>query len=151
MTHNQKIIQRYKHEKWYLIIILIFILAGIGLYITRPKIISPCGEFGCKVNTVVLKENLTIQEWVIIAGVRKFGVKHIEALTNIVFHESSFDPNATNPSSGACGLFQAYPCQKMQCSMGDYECQINWGLNYIAKRYTDPSNAWEFWKQNGWY
>jgi Transglycosylase SLT domain len=34
----------------------------------------------------------------------------VPALIAIAFRESRFDPGAVNNSSGACGLFQLYPC-----------------------------------------
>ena len=29
--------------------------------------------------------------------------------------------------------------------------QIEWGLNYIYKRYSTPCSAWRFWQENRWY
>lgn len=34
----------------------------------------------------------------------------ITTMVAIAWRESSFDPGAINPSSGACGLWQMYPC-----------------------------------------
>jgi hypothetical protein len=64
-------------------------------------------------------------------------------------YESGFDPYAVNPSSGACGLFQALPCSKL----GGMELsnQVAWGISYVANRYGMPSNAWSFWKVRHWY
>ena len=31
------------------------------------------------------------------------------------------------------------------------ETQIEWGLNYIAKRYGSPTNAWAHSQSKGWY
>ena len=62
---------------------------------------------------------------------------------------------AVNQSSGACGLFQAYPCEKMKCGLGpnDIECQIDWGYEYIKNRYGNSTGAREFWLAQAphWY
>lgn len=77
------------------------------------------------------------------------------ALDQIVRHESSWNPNAVNKKSGACGLFQAYKCSKMASYGKDYrtnyKVQANWGLDYIKARYGSPSKAWSFWQSHHWY
>jgi hypothetical protein len=151
MKHHIQIIRRYQHEKWFLSLVLVFVLSGILLFLTQPEIISPCSKLGCIPQVVFAQSDLSIEEQVIVAGLRKFGVQHLEALRNIVFHESTFNPNAVNPTSGACGLFQFYPCSKLQCSKGDYNCQITEGLTYIKNRYGNPTKAWEFWQEHNYY
>lgn len=78
-----------------------------------------------------------------------------KALIKLVNKESSWNTNAVNKSSGACGLFQALPCSKMASEGSDYrtnyKTQIKWGLKYIKNRYGSPSKAWNFWKKKGWY
>lgn len=74
---------------------------------------------------------------------------------NIIIKESGFNPNSVNNKSGACGLFQAYPCNKAVKQYPDYKTnyksQIEWGLNYIKGRYKTPTKAWEFWLNHKWY
>lgn len=81
--------------------------------------------------------------------------KDYESAVNIIIKESSINPNSVNKSSGACGLFQAYPCskaiKKYPDYMTNYKSQVNWGLNYIKGRYKTPTKAWEFWQENKWY
>lgn len=78
-----------------------------------------------------------------------------EAVVSIVIKESSWNPNSVNKSSGACGLFQAYPCNKAIKQypdyMTNYKSQIDWGLNYIKERYGTPKKAWAFWQEHHWY
>lgn len=74
-----------------------------------------------------------------------------DALYWIVQHESGWRSTAVNKSSGACGLFQAYPCSKLGSNWQDLNHQITWGLNYIKKRYGSPTAAKAFWLQKGWY
>ena len=69
----------------------------------------------------------------------------------LVFKESGFHNTSVNSSSGACGLFQAMPCEKMGCSLEDVSCQIAWGQSYIERRYGSAENALSFHRSHGWY
>lgn len=71
--------------------------------------------------------------------------------SELVCRESSFNNKAINPTSGACGLFQALPCEKMGCSLEDVDCQIAWGKKYIDKRYGEVQVALSFHDEKGWY
>ncbi|MFF0202765.1 transglycosylase SLT domain-containing protein [Streptomyces sp. NPDC005017] len=77
------------------------------------------------------------------------------AFAKIVEHESGWDVDATNPSSGAYGLVQALPGSKMAAAGSDWKTnaatQIEWGLDYMNSRYGSPVGAWNFWQANGWY
>ncbi|MER6343822.1 aggregation-promoting factor C-terminal-like domain-containing protein [Streptomyces sp. NPDC001595] len=77
------------------------------------------------------------------------------AFSKIVEHESGWDVDATNPSSGAYGLVQALPGNKMAAAGADWKTnpktQIKWGLDYMNSRYGSPVGAWNFWQANGWY
>ncbi|CAL9588499.1 hypothetical protein SUDANB105_05174 [Streptomyces sp. enrichment culture] len=77
------------------------------------------------------------------------------AFSKIVEHESGWDVDATNPSSGAYGLVQALPGNKMAAAGSDWKTnaktQIQWGLDYMKSRYGSPVGAWSFWQANGWY
>ncbi|MEV5939866.1 transglycosylase SLT domain-containing protein [Streptomyces sp. NPDC051994] len=78
-----------------------------------------------------------------------------QCFSNIVNHESGWNPSATNASSGAYGLVQALPGSKMASAGADWQSnpatQIKWGLNYMKERYGSPCGAWNFWQQNSWY
>lgn len=73
-----------------------------------------------------------------------------DAIQQIVAKESSWNPNAANPSSSARGLFQ-----KMTSIHGPVEStpagQAEWGLKYIQERYGTPSSALRFHNTHGWY
>ncbi|WP_418956797.1 transglycosylase SLT domain-containing protein [Streptomyces tritici] len=77
------------------------------------------------------------------------------SFSKIVEHESGWNPTATNSSSGAYGLVQALPANKMASAGSDWKTnpatQIKWGLNYMNERYGSPNAAWAFWQANGWY
>ncbi len=78
-----------------------------------------------------------------------------QCFSNIVDHESSWNYQAVNPSSGAYGLFQALPGSKMSSAGSDWQTnpatQIKWGLSYMNDRYGSPCDAWAFWQANNWY
>jgi len=69
--------------------------------------------------------------------------------------ESHWNVYAHNPTSGAYGIPQALPGEKM-ASVGDDwrtnpRTQIRWGLGYIEGRYGTPCAAWESSESRGWY
>lgn len=78
-----------------------------------------------------------------------------QCFSNIVNHESTWNYQASNPSSGAYGLVQALPGSKMSSAGADWQTnpatQIKWGLNYMDERYGSPCGAWSFWQANNWY
>lgn len=71
--------------------------------------------------------------------------------------ESNWNHTATNPSSGAYGIPQALPAEKMGSAGPDWRTnpitQVKWGLTYIQDRYGTPCDAWAFWnsKNPHWY
>ena len=72
----------------------------------------------------------------------------------IVGKESSWNPVARNPSSGAFGLFQFLGSTKDQYlpdENPDPFIQGKAGRQYIKDRYGDPEKAKAFWEVNGWY
>ncbi|MEU8630326.1 transglycosylase SLT domain-containing protein [Streptomyces sp. NPDC048669] len=78
-----------------------------------------------------------------------------QCFSNIVDHESTWNYRATNPSSGAYGLVQAYPGSKMASAGADWQTnpatQIKWGLSYMNGRYGSPCGAWSFWLEHQSY
>jgi hypothetical protein len=78
-----------------------------------------------------------------------------QCFSNIVNHESSWNYQAVNPSSGAYGLVQALPGSKMSSAGADWRTnpatQIKWGLQYMNARYGSPCDAWAYWQANGNY
>lgn len=77
-------------------------------------------------------------------------------LNSIITRESSWNPGATNPKSGAFGLFQFLGHEGDKYGqLGGYSGnpgqQAVAGMQYIKDRYGSPSNAAAFWDQHGWY
>ena len=84
--------------------------------------------------------------------VATWGIEEWQPFYNIIEKESSWNPNAINKKSGACGLFQMNPCSKVNKDYKtSYKAQIRDGINYILNRYGKPSNAWNFWQKHKWY
>ena len=73
------------------------------------------------------------------------------AVDSIVSRESSWNPNAVNASSGACGLAQALPCSKMGPNWSDPVVALAWQYNYVKARYGGYAQAVAFWNRNHWY
>lgn len=76
-------------------------------------------------------------------------------LVQLWTRESSWQTNATNPTSGAYGIAQALPPDKYSSSgmdwLTNYRTQIDWGLGYIRDRYGSPCGAWAHETSAGWY
>ncbi len=69
--------------------------------------------------------------------------------------ESHWNAFSHNPSSGAYGIPQAVPGEKMASAGADWATnpatQIAWGIAYISGRYGTPCGAWQQSEDNGWY
>ncbi|MDQ4084747.1 MAG: lytic transglycosylase domain-containing protein [Actinomycetota bacterium] len=79
----------------------------------------------------------------------------MECLDQLWVSESNWQVHATNPTSGAYGIPQALPAEKMASAGSDWRTnpatQIEWGLRYIDLSYGSPCSAWEFKQDNNWY
>lgn len=73
------------------------------------------------------------------------------AVEYVISHESTWNPNAINKSSGACGLGQEFPCGKSGCDLGDAVCQLRWASSYATQRYGSWWGAHSFWINNQWW
>lgn len=73
----------------------------------------------------------------------------------LIKSESMWRVNATNPSSGAYGIPQSLPGNKMASAGSDWQTnpatQIIWGLQYVKQRYGTPCSAWGFKQGHNWY
>lgn len=78
-----------------------------------------------------------------------------DCLVKLWTRESSWLWYAENASSGAYGIPQSLPADKMAAFGANYRddaaVQIDWGLWYIAQAYGSPSKAWQHSEQVGWY
>lgn len=73
----------------------------------------------------------------------------------LVFRESGWSVTATNPSSGAYGLPQSLPGDKMASAGPDWRSnprtQLRWMAGYVAGRYGSFCAADGFQRANRWY
>ena len=92
-----------------------------------------------------------------IMGEFGFGQDQRGCLNQLVIGESTWNYKAMNPSSGAYGLFQSLPANKMDSVDTDWAdnpvTQIRWGLDYIKRSYGTPCGALSAWQSRypHWY
>jgi hypothetical protein len=86
---------------------------------------------------------------------RGWGEGEYQCLVALWERESNWNVYATNPSSGAYGIPQSLPAERMASAGADWRTnpatQITWGLDYIGGRYGTPCGAWQHSENVGWY
>ena len=87
-------------------------------------------------------------EWMAAAGIAEANWGFVDFIAQ---KESGWNPNATNPSSGACGLIQALPCSKVPGSGYDPVDNLRWANGYATDRYGSWAGAYDFWTANHWW
>jgi len=84
-----------------------------------------------------------------------FKIDQFPCLNKLWNKESGWNARAENRSSGAYGIPQAYPGNKMSSAGSDWKTnpatQIKWGLGYIEGRYKNPCGAWARSESTGSY
>jgi hypothetical protein len=84
-----------------------------------------------------------------------WGEDQFGCLDSLWTRESNWDHRAENPSSGAFGIPQSLPGNKMASAGADWRTnpltQIEWGLSYIRDVYGSPCSAWGHSQSTGWY
>ncbi|WP_024366204.1 hypothetical protein [Arthrobacter sp. TB 26] len=88
-------------------------------------------------------------------GSHGWAANEMQCLMKLWTKESDWKTTATNPSSGAYGVVQSLPAEKMASAGADYRTnyrtQINWGLKYVKDRYGSPCGALNFHYAHNWY
>jgi len=87
-------------------------------------------------------------EWMAAAGIAESDWGYVDY---VVSRESGWNPNATNASSGACGLVQALPCSKVPGSGYNPVDNLRWANSYAVGRYGSWAGAYQFWINNHWW
>lgn len=81
--------------------------------------------------------------------------EQFSCLVNLWTRESGWNHLAKNPSSGAYGIPQSLPGNKMASAGADWQTnpatQIKWGLGYIKGRYKTPCGGWDHFLRKNWY
>lgn len=86
-----------------------------------------------------------------------WGDDEYSCLVQMWNRESGWRWNAENRGSGAYGIPQSLPADKMASAGIDWrdnaETQIRWGLSYIKNRpqYGSPCKALQWWNEHHWY
>ena len=84
-----------------------------------------------------------------------FKLDQMPCLDKLWTRESHWNYKSYNGSSGAYGIPQAVPGDKMAKFGADWKTnpatQIKWGLDYIKNRYGTPCKAWDHSEATGWY
>lgn len=88
------------------------------------------------------------EAWMSAAGIAPENWGYVDYIAT---RESGWNPNATNPSSGACGLIQAYPCSKVPGSGYNPVDNLSWANGYAVGRYGSWASAYAFWTANHWW
>ena len=88
------------------------------------------------------------EDWMAQAGIAQSDWGYVDY---IISHESGWNPNATNASSGAHGLPQALPYSKTGCGWSDPVCQLRWANTYAVGRYGSWYGAYAFWLSSHWW
>ena len=86
---------------------------------------------------------------------RGWGMEQFDCLVALWNRESHWNVYAHNKSSGAYGIPQSLPGEKMATVADDWQTnpatQIEWGLRYIQGRYGSPCGAWAHSEAVHWY
>ncbi|WP_433354557.1 lytic transglycosylase domain-containing protein [Microtetraspora malaysiensis] len=86
---------------------------------------------------------------------RQPAAPQFQCLDSLWTRESGWNHRAENPYSGAYGIPQALPGNKMSGTGVDWRInpltQIRWGLQYIKTRYGSPCGAWGHFQSHNWY
>lgn len=90
----------------------------------------------------------SMAEWMKAAGIPEADWQYVYYIAE---KESSLNPNATNASSGACGLIQALPCSKVPGNGYDPVDNLRWAHGYASDRYGGWAAAYAFWTSNHWW
>lgn len=88
------------------------------------------------------------EEWLTSAGIAESDWAYVDYIVN---HESGWNPNAVNASSGASGLVQALPCGKVPGSCFNPVDNLKWADSYAKGRYGSWEGAYNFWVSNNWW
>lgn len=89
--------------------------------------------------------------------VKQYGLSQVQSdmWAWIITRESNWSVTATNPSSGAYGIPQSLPGNKMATHGADWqtnpETQLRWMYDYMIGRYGSIEATYQFWQANHWY
>ena len=88
----------------------------------------------------------TCQDWM-----KSAGISDTASAYTLIMRESGCNPNAVNPSTGACGIGQQLPCGKWKHTWNDPVGAMKDMQTYVFSRYGSWANALAFHNSHGWY
>jgi hypothetical protein len=119
---------------------------------------SPASSVGTTVETPAAPADPTGAEAIAKAMLPSFGfdqTTQYSCLYDLWMRESGWNVYAENTASGAYGIPQSLPGDKMASAGADWQTnpatQIKWGLGYIAAEYGTPCGAWQNEVNYGYY
>lgn len=129
----------------------------------KPRIVA----VGTKVDTPEINKKAAVTSGACVDYARAAGVSEADLpyALDLINKESRCNPYSRNVYSGAYGIPQALPGNKMASAGADWETnpvtQIRWMIGYVTKRYGGWRQALEFWhcigtcnginKRSTWY
>lgn len=116
--------------------------------ITLSEAVTQVEVVGTKSSTLPYIGGGSKTEWLAASNIAQADWGYADFM---VSHESGWNPNATNASSGACGLAQALPCSKVPGNPYNPVDSLNWMNGYAVGRYGSWENAYNFWVSHRWY
>jgi hypothetical protein len=137
----------------------IAVVLVIGYYALKAGILPSARVAENKISSVVAASGTMTkaQEIQYAADVGHLGPDQINCLVSLWDGESGWRVNAYNEKSGATGIPQSLPGDKMASAGADWQTnpatQIRWGLGYIKGRYGLPCTAYTDWlaRSPHWY
>ncbi len=100
----------------------------------------------------IAPEQATCAAWAREAGVSD---ADLEIALTLIYHESGCRVDARNAYSGAYGIPQSLPGNKMAAFGDDWETnpvtQIRWMIHYVTNRYGGWHQAMDWWWAHKWY
>jgi hypothetical protein len=125
--------------------------AVIDAFAERTRTEMSTGKIPARKRTPVSNRTRTV-----LFAYAQYGADYqAKAFIEIIWRESRFDHKATNSSSGAYGLGQALPPEKMDIVGADWRVnpmtQLKWVAKYIEERYGSPAEALAHHDDMGWY
>lgn len=115
----------------------------------KPGVVPPAAPASCSVYSGNRRTGCAM---VLAHG---WDLQQMACLDKLWTKESGWNEKARNKSSGAYGIPQAYPGNKMASAGGDWQTnaatQIKWGIGYIDGRYGTPCKAWSTSQSTGSY
>lgn len=123
-----------------------------GRTVVSTKVSKPATPRVVKLGTLgVTPQQIAAQ----LVAARGWGTDQTKCLTLLWNHESGWRVDAENADSGAYGIPQSLPGDKMASAGPDWQTnprtQITWGLDYIAGVYGTPCGAWGHELDVNWY